>query len=233
VIPDAKANETSQEYAGYFKSHVGARFTAEWVRRDARFVENQLRLVDRHLPLERLRSKPVLEVGSGTGRLFELLRRRGFDNYLGIELDPEAVEGSTHLFGAHFEQSRLCDHAPVHQGAYDTVFAFEVLEHLSDPISDIANIHAALTPGGHFVGTSPFPFRKNVMSDSTHLFVLHPENWRRLFENQGFEIVLLRAMTFLPMLWRVHGRLNVILPFYFRGLRLVSTTMIIARRGRG
>ena len=83
---------------------------------------------------------------------------------------------------------------------------------------------------GLFIGNTPYPFKKNIVSDETHLFVLHPINWKRLFEKCGFEHVNLSAMTFLPYLLRINKKWNFIIPFYIPGMKLVSTSLIIARK---
>jgi len=110
------------------------------------------------------------------------------------------------------------------------VFAIEVLEHLKDPLTGIAQIHEFLKPGGVFCGTSPYPFRWNIMSDRTHLFILHPKNWEKLFVLAGFDRVNTYPMSFLPLLWRISRSLNPIIPLYLPVPRLVTTSLIIARK---
>lgn len=91
-------------------------------------------------------------------------------------------------------------------------------------------IPSLIKEGGMFIGSTPYPFKKNIVSDETHLFVLHPLNWKRLFENCGFDYVIVSAMTFLPYLRRINKKLNFIIPFYIPGMKLVSTSLIIARK---
>ena len=91
-------------------------------------------------------------------------------------------------------------------------------------------IHSLTKEGGLFIGTTPYPFKKNIVSDDTHLFVLHPINWKKLFEKCGFEYVIVSAMTFLPYLWRINKKWNFIIPFYIPKMKLVSISLKIARK---
>ena len=110
------------------------------------------------------------------------------------------------------------------------IVALEVLEHIENPSAVIEKIATLLKPGGVFCGTTPYPFRKNIVSDQTHISVLHPENWRRLFSSAKFKAVSISPMSFFPFLWRIHPRLNIRLPFYLSTKTVVSTCLIVARK---
>ena len=84
-------------YSDYFKNHVGAQFNLDWVRKDSDFVYNQLRYVKKIVPFDSDLDAPVLEVGSGMGRLALLLYEAGFSDYTGLEIDPEAQKFSQNL----------------------------------------------------------------------------------------------------------------------------------------
>lgn len=77
-------------YSNYFKKQVGAQFNLDWVRKDSDFVYNQLRYVKKIVPFDSDLDAPVLEVGSGMGRLALLLYEAGFSDYTGLEIDSEA-----------------------------------------------------------------------------------------------------------------------------------------------
>ena len=113
---------------------------------------------------------------------------------------------------------------------FDYIFAIEVLEHLDNPKEGIAKIHNLLNNQGMFIGTSPYPFKKNIDADRTHNFVLHPENWKRLFLNEGFSNVNLYPMSFFPSLWRISRYVNIKIPFYLPFKHFISTCLIIAKK---
>jgi 2-polyprenyl-3-methyl-5-hydroxy-6-metoxy-1,4-benzoquinol methylase len=111
---------------------------------------------------------------------------------------------------------------------YDRIFAFEVLEHLDDIPSAIDHIKKHLTKKGYFIGTSPYPYPRNML-DPTHIHVMYPEYWLKIFKEHGFTDVSVRPLSCLPFLWKIHEKLHPILPFYIPFKYFVSTTLIIAR----
>jgi len=220
-------------YLDYFKNHVGAQFNLDWVRKDSDFVYNQLRHIRRKVPFDSDLNVPVLEIGSGMGRLALLLNEAGFSDYTGLEIDSEALKFSQNLGLESFKfinQEIKYFAKQNSEKRFSIVFCFETLEHLELPIQDLMAIHSLTKEGGLFIGTTPYPFKKNIVSDETHLFVLHPINWKRLFEKCGFEDVIVTAMTFLPYMWRINKKWNFIIPFYIPGMKLFSTSLIIARK---
>lgn len=112
----------------------------------------------------------------------------------------------------------------------DIVFAFEVLEHLDNPYEAIIKIHKLLKKEGYFIGTTPYPFKKNIYADSTHRYILHPENWKKLFIEAGFSEVKLIPMSFLPFIWRLNKYINVRLPFYISLPSMISTCLLICKK---
>ena len=84
-------------YYDYFKNHVGGQFNLDWVRKDSDFIYNQLRHVRKIVPFDTDLNAPVLEIGSGMGRLALLLNEAGFSNYTGLEIDSEAQKFSQNL----------------------------------------------------------------------------------------------------------------------------------------
>lgn len=113
---------------------------------------------------------------------------------------------------------------------FDLVFAFEVLEHMNDPLGAIEIIRRLLRGGGVFCGTSPYPYSWNVRCDETHMYVLHPAGWEMLFIRGGFEDVRIYPVSIIPAMWRIHKRLNPIVPLYIPVKYFVSTSLIVARR---
>jgi len=204
-----------------------------WVRKDSDFVYNQLRHIRRKVPFDSDLNVPVLEIGSGMGRLALLLNEAGFSDYTGLEIDSEALKFSQNLGLESFKfinQEIKYFAKQNSEKRFSIVFCFETLEHLELPIQDLMAIHSLTKEGGLFICTTPYPFKKNIVSDETHLFVLHPINWKRLFEKCGFEDVIVTAMTFLPYMWRINKKWNFIIPFYIPGMKLFSTSLIIARK---
>jgi SAM-dependent methyltransferase len=177
---------------------------------------------------KRLNVRPehkLLEVGSGLGSLYSNLPYKG--NYLGLEIDERAASFTNEYFQTRCFLNTSIEEFPEDE-QFDLIFAFEVLEHLHDPLGAIEKMLRLLRPGGSFCGTSPYPYRRYVAVDTTHLFLLHPENWARLFTAAGFREVAVQPASYLPFLWRLSKRGNKALPFYVPFRHVLSTTLIIA-----
>ncbi len=211
-------------YRHYFKKHYAAKFAWSDVARDRQWFFTQFGLIS---SLVKIRPEDrVLEIGSGFGGLYSFLEQK---NYLGLDMDPEVVDFTNRIFKTDkFINCSLEDFSTPQN--FDFIFAIEVLEHLENPMAGIIKIKDLLKKKGHFVGTTPYPFAKNIFADQTHNFVLHPENWKRLFLRAGFSRFDYYPMSFFPFLWRISRFLNPRLPLYLPFKYFISTTLIVARK---
>jgi SAM-dependent methyltransferase len=213
------------KYKDYFRDHYKSAFSEkdilnyqDWFYSQYRFIKSKIEPVGN-----------ILEIGSGLGGFFSLLPKENQKNYFGLELDADSVKFANSYFrSAVFLNKSLEEFEP--KNKFRIVYAFEVLEHLDNPIFGIRKISNFLENDGIFIGSSPYPYKKNVLADKTHNFVLHPKNWNRLFLNNGFKNVELFPMSFFPYLWRVNTNLNIRLPFYLPFKYFVSTCLIIAKK---
>jgi len=171
----------------------------------------------------------VLEIGCGVGGLLANLLDQNFKNVSATELDGQAMQFVRNNITPNVYQDSICQHS-TKLLVYDKIFCFEVLEHLLDPLKDLTSIFNMLKPSGWLVATTPYPFTKNLVSDSTHVMVLHPIGWKRLLRQAGFTEVYCRPLTPIPYIHRISHRLSVHLPFYCSWPHLVSTTLIIAKK---
>jgi 2-polyprenyl-3-methyl-5-hydroxy-6-metoxy-1,4-benzoquinol methylase len=94
----------------------------------------------------------ILDVGCGIGFFLEEAQRRGWEAH-GSELEERAVE----IVRA---KGLNCAQAPIRPDtfepdSFDVVTAFEVVEHVSDPLAEASAIAAALRPGGLLYLTTP------------------------------------------------------------------------------
>jgi 2-polyprenyl-3-methyl-5-hydroxy-6-metoxy-1,4-benzoquinol methylase len=100
------------------------------------------------------RGLKILDVGCGTGGMLPMLARWGQVS----AFDPvdEAVQAAMARApaGARVWKGEIPDAVPADH-SFDLVTAFDVLEHLDDPVGAVARIKAALAPRGLFVATVP------------------------------------------------------------------------------
>jgi trans-aconitate methyltransferase len=85
---------------------------------------------------------PIVELGCGTGRFAELLRRSGLDSYRGFDFAPDVVDEAARYCTAypfHVADIREWEHGPDLPDVCCYVL-LEVLEHLDDDIDALERI---------------------------------------------------------------------------------------------
>jgi SAM-dependent methyltransferase len=216
------------QYTNYFKKHYGISSIEKDIPVYRQWFLAQWKLITSKVSIQK--SSRVLEIGSGVGTIYSFLKPIiGETHYTGLELDKKACEFTNTFFKTNvFKNKSIEEYRPNRK--LDIVFAFEVLEHVADPNIVIKKIYTILNDKGVFVGTSPYPYRKNVYADETHRYVLHPSNWEKLFKENGFKEVETYPMSFIPFIWRIHSLFNVRIPFYLPFPNFISTTLLIARK---
>ena len=171
----------------YGKHHAGGArygFTIDGEERGAWFAE---RIREAATAL----AKPVLDVldiGCRDGTLTRMYGRG--HRHHGLDVDPEAVRRALES-GLDVKKHDLnIEPLPFANETLDVVVAGEVLEHLQWPEAVVKDLHAALRPGGRFIGSVPNAFRlrnrilfllgREFEIDPTHLHSFSPSAVRRL-----------------------------------------------------
>ena len=124
----------------------------------------------------------VLDAGAGFGRhCFEVARRGG--RVVALDYAADEVLGTRATLGAMVDAGEItidryvgvlrgdATRLPFADGTFDRVITSEVLEHVQDDVSAIAEMVRVLKPGGTFAGTVPtwFPEKVNwMLSDEYH-----------------------------------------------------------------
>ena len=124
----------------------------------------------------------VLDAGAGFGRhAFELARRGA--NVVALDYMADEVITTRGTFGAmvaagEIDEARYvaalqgdATRLPFADGSFDRVITSEVLEHIQDDVSAIAELVRVLRPGGTFAATVPtwYPEKINwMLSDEYH-----------------------------------------------------------------
>jgi 2-polyprenyl-3-methyl-5-hydroxy-6-metoxy-1,4-benzoquinol methylase len=217
------------DFDGYFADHYRAGFSEDEILHHERLLSPHLDHIHRYKEL--IRSTRVLEIGAGQGGVLMWMKRKNIENVTAIELDREAALNLAKRFPQYsIVTDDIDQYSQSSTDQFDLILAFEVLEHLKSPIESLQKICKLLKPGGFFLGTTPYPFRRNVVSDPTHLFVLHPEGWKRLFERTGFSIKMLDSRSLVPWThhWRTASYLRLRNPFLG-----ISTTFFLVRKDFG
>jgi SAM-dependent methyltransferase len=100
---------------------------------DRRWASSSQQPVWRHrVAVELVREEPLLDVGGGDGLFLRMLAERGWTRLSMADLSPVAVERArTAGLDAHLVD--LGERLPFEDGAFATVSALDVLEHLTEP----------------------------------------------------------------------------------------------------
>lgn len=93
----------------------------------------------------------VLDVGCGSGAFLSKVKS---SNRTGIELNKSAA-AFTRTRGITVVEALVGDHAKDCPHAYDVVTAFQVLEHIADPLPFLRDCLACLKPGGALIVAVP------------------------------------------------------------------------------
>jgi SAM-dependent methyltransferase len=141
----------------------------------------------------------VLDIGCRTGRLTRYYAEG--NDVVGVDVDREALETAAERLGITTLWADIEGGLPFDDESFDVVVAGEVLEHLADPGSAVAEVRRVLRPGGTFAGSVPNAFRLKsrlayargrypVDWDPTHLQLFTPDALRALLA--GFDHVEIR-----------------------------------------
>ena len=151
-------------------------------------------------------ARDLLEIGCGTGYVLDRLHRAF----------PHLALSGTEFFeeGLAYARARLGDGAMLSQAdatrldrheAFDIVGAFDVVEHIDDDRRVLANMYAALRPGGGVLLTVP---QHTWLWSATDVAACHVRRYSRdeLGEKlvaAGFEVLRMTSFTsiLLPAMW--------------------------------
>ena len=96
----------------------------------------------------------VLEVGCGQGSITARLARRA-DSVLAIEPDPQSFAVARARLNGRADIRNIASDALPGDALFDTVCAFEVLEHIQDDHAALSGWIARIRPGGRLVVSVP------------------------------------------------------------------------------
>jgi SAM-dependent methyltransferase len=97
---------------------------------------------------------PLLEIGSGKGRMLDLLRREGYDAQ-GVEVNGAMIAESRRLFGDLPIRKVDGSALPFADRAFSTVVSFDVFEHIPDSDAHLREVRRVLQPRGMYLLQTP------------------------------------------------------------------------------
>ncbi len=167
-----------------------------------------------------VRAGTLLDVGCGPGFAAELLATHGF-TVTGFEAAPSAA-AAARTRGIAVLEGDLSS-GPLPGAPYDVVVAFEVLEHLPDPLQGLEALRAACRPGGDIIVSLPNEWhvlrRLAILfgaelfggADDPHVRHFGLASARRFLTGCGLEVRGMRAASVIPPGIRVGDALGGLL----------------------
>jgi 2-polyprenyl-3-methyl-5-hydroxy-6-metoxy-1,4-benzoquinol methylase len=122
------------------------------------------------MQLSRIKPGRLLDVGCGNGSFLSLMQSAGW-KVAGLEPDPKAARLASERLGVPIPGETLRDTA-YPAASFDAVTLQHVIEHVYDPVGEIAECRRILKPGGLLVIVTP-----NIASEGHRRF---NANWRGL-----------------------------------------------------
>ncbi len=150
-----------------------------------------------------LRGKSILDIGCSNGAFLSAVKGNG--NYVwGIDIDGRAVSVARERGLANVIRAEIPEFArdALSQGlSFDLITAFDVLEHLVDPVGTLKLLAPLLAPGGRLVGT--VPNRRRLLANAMpidfppHHFYRYDERaMARTLRQAGFHPHLVEAFQY-------------------------------------
>lgn len=184
---------------GYFEGDLARRGYQSYSE-DRRILEVNfaatLREVLAALSVKDKRPGGLLEIGCAYGYFLNLARPH-FESVQGIEFSADAGHYAQRELGLNVAIGDLQEVALPDQ-AFDVVALWDVIEHLSDPKSVVKKISRLLKDGGDvFLTTGDVRSlysrmagkRWRLINPPQHLFYFSEPTLRKLFEDEGFEVI--------------------------------------------
>jgi len=148
----------------------------------------------------------ILDIGCGEGAFCKALKRTDREIW-GVEINPIAAQKATEAFKFVLQGDFNSIYEQLPKGHFDCIIFNDVLEHLYSPWETIQLVKLLLSPTGVLVTSIPnFRFMSNLIIeilyhgelhyreeggilDDTHIRFFTSKSIRRMFKEQGYQIL--------------------------------------------
>lgn len=102
--------------------------------------------------VQKIQANNVLDLGCGDGAWINILKKSG-RNVIGVDISIKSLH-----IAKNASDLLICSDAhflPFESNSFDAIIMIEVIEHLSNPILALKEVHRVLTNGGRLILTTP------------------------------------------------------------------------------
>jgi len=157
-------------------------------------------VLEKILQLEPDRGASILDVGCGTGSLLAQLRQRGYRDLTGLDIAPPASAEGIRFVEVDLDDCR----STMPDGSVRLAVAVEVIEHVENIGSLLAELSRVLAPNGKILITTPnvhslqarirYLARAELkqfdrLGDPTHVYPVFQFPFRRIVARHGLEVL--------------------------------------------
>jgi SAM-dependent methyltransferase len=138
----------------------------------------------------------LLDIGTGSGFVLELAGDTGWSGVRGVEPSADAIAKARPDIRPRIARDVMRS-GLFEAGSFDAVTMFQVLDHMPDPSTLLKECRRVLRPGGVVLA-----FNHNVTAwsarllgerspiiDVEHTYLYSPRTMRRLFEQEGYDVI--------------------------------------------
>jgi 2-polyprenyl-3-methyl-5-hydroxy-6-metoxy-1,4-benzoquinol methylase len=178
----------------YFKGDAYDDYPRDKAEHQQNFSK-RMTAVEKIIPEEKL--KKIFEIGCAYGFFGELVTKKWKAAYSGIDISKEATEFAKTTLNLNVFCGDYLESFP-HKFDFDTVFMWDVIEHLINPMMVVKKISAEISQGGFIVITTgdigallPRLQGKKwrMISPPAHLHYFNKRSITKLLEKNGFQVI--------------------------------------------
>lgn len=155
----------------------------------------------------------ALDIGCSDGTFLRRLKLSGSVDVWGVDIDQRALQVAKSR-GLNVQRATVAEFlvkAKEEGLKFDLVTAFDVIEHLTDPVGTIQSLHEILSPGGRFIGTVPnrrrwFVNEMPIDFPPHHFFRFDVPSLRTTLQTAGFEVTTVEPFQYNYALWTLVGK---------------------------
>lgn len=216
-------------FTGYYSPNVG-KFDEKSLKKSKNWFYGWLSHISKYKKIDSGQDKTSLEIGCSSAAVSHLLEEKGYKAYAS-DISTYAVEKAKKLAKKtkkhiEFHNFDVEKGIPI-KDKFDVIIAFEVIEHLSDPLKAIINMKKKLKNNGVLICSTPNK-DYDMSSDPTHINVKTEIEWRGIFRKAGFKKIIIKQVSFLPFFYKFNKYFHLVLPIRVKSRFINSPLFILA-----